>query len=204
MPIVKTTNHNNYQLAVWEISETTTNLICLLKKHTSATVDFQHSKNEVLIKQKIAVKLLLYHFFETYQLFYDEKGKPFLTNGIHLSISHSNNYAVVLLNKTNPCGVDIEKVAQKINRIKYKFLSETELKTINNNDIEQLTIFWSAKEALYKYYGKKEVIFNEHLFVEQLVPKSQLKGIISIKNTPEIIALTAEKINDFVLVYTTS
>lgn len=207
MPVIKTIKNatNHYQLAVWEIAETKEELIFLLKKHTNKKIETFSTKNETLIKQKLATKLLLFRFFDAYHLFYDEKGKPFLNNGTHISISHSNNYVVVLLNNKKPCGVDIEKISAKVSRIKHKFLSEKELLAIDDNNLAQLTLMWAAKEALYKYYGKKEVIFNEHLFVENSISnKNKLKGIITLKNSQTILNLAVKNINDFVLVFTTS
>jgi len=62
---------------------------------------------------------------------------------------------------------------------------------------------WCAKEALYKYYGKKEVIFDEHLLL-QLNPTnlSCLKGEIAIGDFHQHLDLATEKIDDFMLVYT--
>ena len=50
------------------------------------------------------------------------------------------------------CGIDIEKIDGKIEKIKSKFLSDEELK-ITKNDIIELTKYWSIKESTYKLKG---------------------------------------------------
>ncbi len=196
---------NESILAVWKITESVDELRNLLKSFTSIKPLLKKTSNESLIKQQLAIRILIFNFFNQYNLFYDEKGKPFLDNGYSISISHSNEYAAILLDKKNPCGVDIEKISSKVERIKHKFLSKNELTVVskNNNDLELLTKMWCAKETLYKYYGKKEVIFDEHLSLQITdINQSQFKGKIAIGGFNRTLNLVVLKIEDFILVYT--
>jgi hypothetical protein len=62
---------------------------------------------------------------------------------------------------------------------------------------------WCAKETLYKYYGKKEVIFDEHLSLQITdINQSQFKGKIAIGGFNRTLNLVVLKIEDFILVYT--
>jgi len=207
MPLIlnQKSTDNESILAVWKITESIDELRNLLKSFTSIQPLLKKTTNESLIKQQLSIRILIFNFFNQYHLSYDEKGKPFLDNGYSISISHSNEYAAILLDKKNQCGVDIEKISLKVDRIKHKFLSKNELSfaSLYNNDIELLTVMWCAKEALYKYYGKKEVIFDEHLLL-QLNPTnlSCLKGEIAIGDFHQYLDLATEKIDDFMLVYT--
>ncbi|MBW6483129.1 MAG: 4'-phosphopantetheinyl transferase superfamily protein [Vicingaceae bacterium] len=207
MPLIlnQKSTDNESILAVWKITESIDELRNLLKSFTAIQPLLKKTSNESLIKQQLAIRILIFNFFNPYNLIYDEKGKPFLNNGYSISISHSNEYAVILLDKKNPCGVDIEKISLKVERIKHKFLSKKELAIVSksNNDLELLTIMWCAKETLYKYYGKKEVIFDKHLSL-QLNPTnlSCLKGEIAIGDFYQQLNLATEKIDDFMLVYT--
>src|ERR1700716_2841442 len=84
--------------------------------------------------------------------------KPFLANEeFHFSISHCGDYAAAIVSKSKRVGIDIEIPSPKVERIKNKFLSQHELDKFNNTlpttDSRLLTLLWSAKEAVFKWYG---------------------------------------------------
>ncbi|EHQ28317.1 4'-phosphopantetheinyl transferase family protein [Mucilaginibacter paludis] len=95
----------------------------------------------------------------------DEHGKPYLVNmPYHISLSHSFDYAAVMLSKTKAVGIDIELISHKVERIAHKFLNEQELALIEpEHKIEQLYICWCAKEAVYKCNGRKVISFLDHI-----------------------------------------
>lgn len=130
---------------------------------------------------------------------YDALGKPFLEDKTgHVSVSHSHGLLVVALNRLEPVGVDIELMRDKVVRVQHKFLSALELAEANG-EVERLVTFWAAKEALYKYYGLKELDFCNHLRV-QLAP--QFTGEIEKGVYKKRLWLAKEKINQHILVYT--
>lgn len=66
----------------------------------------------------------------------DENGKPILLNLPHkISLSHSYDYAAVMISLEKEVGIDIEIIKEKIDRVKHKFLSDTELAFIEKNII---------------------------------------------------------------------
>ena len=92
----------------------------------------------------------------------DSFGKPHLVNlPGHISISHCWPYAGVVYH-TTPVGLDIEKVQDKLQRIAPKFLDQDELNQ-SVQSLDKLTLRWSAKEALYKLHGRKQLAFKEQL-----------------------------------------
>ena len=99
----------------------------------------------------------------------DVHGKPYLVNlPYHISLSHSFDYAAVMISRSRPVGIDIEQIKEKVERIAEKFLSPRELGFItqDNNRIQQLYVCWCAKEAIYKCYGQKEVSFQDNITLE--------------------------------------
>jgi len=72
-----------------------------------------------------------------------------------------------------------------------------------NNHIEQLYVYWGAKEALYKLYGKRALHFKENLLIEPFEYKGKgvINGCISIGKMKETYSLHYEKISDYMLVY---
>lgn len=81
------------------------------------------------------------------QVVYNEYGKPFIDN-YYFSISHSHNLVGVLFSSSE-CGLDIELVTRRYDKIASKILNEEEIKKyIVNPDI--LIKKWTMIEA----YGK--------------------------------------------------
>jgi phosphopantetheinyl transferase len=101
-------------------------------------------------------------------LIYDAFGKPHLTDGRFISITHSFIFTAIIISKNVPVGIDIEKQRDKILKIAHKFTPIQEYNTIANADalISKLTIVWGAKESLYKIYGKKKLLFLHHIYIE--------------------------------------
>jgi 4'-phosphopantetheinyl transferase EntD len=75
----------------------------------------------------------------------------------HLSISHGAGWAGAMISNT-PCGFDIEPLLPRLLKIQSRFLSEEE-KSHFANDILLLGIAWSAKESIYKWYGKRGLTY---------------------------------------------
>jgi 4'-phosphopantetheinyl transferase len=98
----------------------------------------------------------------------DTHGKPYLVSlPYHISLSHSFDYAAVMISKTSPVGIDIEQVKQKVERIAHKFMSDRERAFIEEkHKAEQLYVCWCAKEAIYKCYGQKEVSFLDNISLQ--------------------------------------
>jgi 4'-phosphopantetheinyl transferase len=99
----------------------------------------------------------------------DEYGKPFLDPQIqHINYSHAKNIIFWGEHESFKIGVDIEYLRPQLAKIKHKFCREDEFEFIpSENEIPYLLAIWSAKEAIYKAYGKKEVDFQKHM---QILP----------------------------------
>ncbi len=154
-----------------------------------------------VLEQK-GTKLLLEHLLNTQDdlLFYDDKGKPFLRNRKeHLSISHSHDYLVILLNEQANTGVDIELIRDKVQGIRHKFLSEEE-QAFCGADTEKMIRLWATKEALYKWYGKKELEFKSDLFVPPHADPNLFEAQVRKNGNVHRFLMHAEKIENYMLV----
>ena len=158
-------------LAVWKIEEREEELLSglQLKQHE---LDFvaSLSKGKRLL-QWLSTRLLLRRMLNTTDYIdcrMDEHGKPYLVNSdYYISLSHTYDYAAVMIGKDRSVGVDIEQVKDKIHRIQQKFLSPPELAMPNVRDNTQgLYICWCVKEAVYKWHGKKELEFRKHIHIQ--------------------------------------
>ncbi len=112
-------------------------------------------------REKLAVRVLLQELCGVTTLFYDENGKPYLSDkSQHISISHTKNFVAVFLHPSFPVGIDIEYRSSRASKLKEHFLTTDEmyLKTADFESYSELC--WCAKEAAYKMLSDKSV----HLF----------------------------------------
>ena len=99
-------------------------------------------------------------------LYKDEFGKPHLIDSPwHISLSHTTGWAAAVLHRSRPVGIDIEPIRDQFRRVVPRVLSDSEIAHAAG-DLNRLAIYWCAKEALYKLYGKRQLTFREHLHIE--------------------------------------
>lgn len=131
----------------------------------------------------------------------DNYGKPYLKNSkFHISLSHSGEYVTAIISKYK-VGIDIQEISKKVEKIKSKFLSKQELKQCDN-DILRLNRYWTAKEALYKGYGKKGLAFIENIIVTPFKKKKnyfKAKGFVKIHDKNIKFSLFSKKIGQSIL-----
>ena len=137
----------------------------------------------------------------------NSSGKPYLENeNCHFSISHCGDYAAVIISEHSNVGIDIEKANQKIEKIKNKFSTIQELELFANHAIDQidsLTMIWSIKEAMYKWYGRSMIDFKNHLCIEriQLNEDFILTECVIKKNNDISVSAVTMMIDGYVLTY---
>jgi len=135
----------------------------------------------------------------------DKYNKPHLVlDNASISLSHASPYVVAILDTEHLCGIDIERLRDKLLPLSPKFLNAPELEMANSN-IEKLAVLWGAKEALYKLHGRKSLIFKDNLFIKEFKFENGLgkfKGVINIQDEHEEYRMFAGRFGDFVLVYT--
>ena len=83
----------------------------------------------------------------------------------HISLSHTPGWATAVWHQTRPVGLDIEPIRDQFTRVVPRVLSPSEI-TDANGQPDRLAVYWCAKEALYKLYGKRHLTFREHLLVD--------------------------------------
>lgn len=135
----------------------------------------------------------------------DEFGKPHLQDSAYqISISHSDGLAAAIAAPVS-VGIDIQKIVTKITRIAHKFLREEERASIQDEThIPHMHLYWGAKEALYKAYGRRELDFKQHIIVQPFSFNGQegtMEGRVEKGNFCAHYRLYFRCINEFTLVY---
>lgn len=119
--------------------------------------------------QHLAGRFLLQYLFPAfpYELIkIADTRKPYLPDEqYHFSISHCGDYAAAIVSRTRRVGVDVEIPGEKVLKIAHKFLSPEEQSLFMQQSVDQqeITRLWSAKEAVFKWYGLGQVDFSEHI-----------------------------------------
>ncbi len=102
--------------------------------------------------------------WSSYTIIADENGRPFLSTSkeeimqhCDISISHSGSLAAAMAVHKGYCGIDIQKVTQKIFKVSNRFCTHDEKQILQDffvlepeNQAAHLTKLWAAKEALRK------------------------------------------------------
>jgi phosphopantetheinyl transferase len=138
--------------------------------------------------QHLAGRYLLKHLFPDFPvelIRVADTRKPFLENeAFHFSISHCSDYAAVVVSRNKRTGVDIEVVTPKVERIKQKFLHPEELEIFDHDNGTEtggrrLTLLWSCKEAVFKWWSYGNVDFSEQIRLQpfELQPSGSLPAL---------------------------
>ena len=121
---------------------------------------------------------------------YNEVGAPVVdTPNAHISVAHGGeSVAVAIANE--PVGVDIEALDRNYERVKSRFMSPAE-EALSEME-EWPAVVWTAKEAIYKLYGKREVDLTEDIRImafdaERMTLEAEVRETKGIKVEAQII-----------------
>ena len=183
------------KLAIWKIEESEDYFLQFVSKQ----YPISHPQKRL---QHLAGRFLLqylYPEFPIHSIKLAASGKPIIEdNSYHFSISHTGGFAAAIVSKSKPVGIDIEQKRAAVVKVIHRFLHQDEIQqikfysnTVNTHqstqnssieeadlfasNIESLILLWSAKEAIYKWWGKGNVEFNEMIRIDSWQQQSEGK-----------------------------
>ncbi len=170
MPLVSIVKNNFGSLVgLWNMTESYDFLKTMLRRQGQYPLP-PHYTHERRIKEWVTVRVLLHEMLPSnyFDIRYNDSGKPFLDSPSgHISISHTHGHVCVMYHPHLNCGVDVELIDERIDRVAKKFIRTDENAFLNSVKLrEQLYVIWSAKEVVYKMYGKKSLDFKLNLRVQ--------------------------------------
>lgn len=146
---------------LWQHEQTERSLLDYARIHYPLTAwgNFANLKGKRL-KERLSVEMLVKQLLgQRAELAHEQSGKPFVNiGGIEISVSHSYNIYGVSLSLLRH-GMDIEQWGNKAWRVHEKFLSAEEEAMLSAfapqlTKEQAATLFWSAKEAVFKAYDQ--------------------------------------------------
>ena len=195
------------RLAVWNIDEPEAYFLAFVPLQNSIT----HPSKRL---QHLAGRYLLQHLFPSFPyhlIKIADTRKPFLPDEqYHFSISHCARYAAAIVSTASRVGIDVEVITNRVAKIKHKFLHTSELRFVHSRPANQqeqlLTILWSAKEAIYKWYGLGEVDFSDMMAISpfRLQESGEMACVFKKKDFSRSLQLRYMVWNDIVLVWVVS
>ncbi|MCD6112847.1 MAG: 4'-phosphopantetheinyl transferase superfamily protein [Bacteroidales bacterium] len=159
-------------LGIWEITESENELLRNINLKEKEKDFFKSLKNSTRRKHWLSYRNIINSFLKNNdtEIYYDENLKPhFLNLDYNFSVSHSGDFAAVILSKKNKVGIDIEQINPRVKKVITKFLNDYEIKNFNSEEnisIEKLYVYWCAKESLLKLYGKKNLDFKKNIIIQ--------------------------------------
>jgi 4'-phosphopantetheinyl transferase len=192
MPLYREWPSDPYSLAaIWQIDEPETFF-------TERTGYRSEIKNEKRRLEHLAGRFLLKHLKADFPLLNikpDIHDKPRIDdNQYFFSISHSYPYVAAVVSPYVECGIDIQVWHPRMELLQRKFLSQRE-QELFKNDPKLITMAWCAKEAAYKWQGRRGVEFADHLVITHFGQEDQKHNItIHLQLTVPKMEITSESI----------
>ncbi|RFM28855.1 4'-phosphopantetheinyl transferase family protein [Deminuibacter soli] len=173
--------NENTKLGIWHITEDAAFFEAKVPSHRDITHPhkrLQHLAGRYLLQA-------LFPGFPYHEMLIADSRKPYLPDEqYHFSISHCGSHAAAIVSRTQRVGIDIEMVTPRVYNIRNKFLHSTEWARVQQaapgqpQQEELLTVLWSAKEAVYKWWSFGSVDFSEAIRLDTFdyAPEGKMNG----------------------------
>jgi len=190
-------------IGIWHIVESENQLLSLFQQPERWTHQMEAITHSGKRCEKLAVRALLNELTgEEKSIDYHPNGQPYLSDqSFNISISHTKNYACIILHPTQKVGIDIEANTPRAAQIQQRFLSPDEYHLANQTSgFVVPLLLWTAKEALYKLISNPDLDFVNHIKVTDIKMDKQLMTVL-IKGINQPFTLFFTIYSDFVLTY---
>lgn len=188
------------RLGLWRISESLDDIFelypCLLSVRDEVFSTYSASRRRLEV---LVVRLLLREMEgDGVLLSHDDDGRPSLSNGHSVSVSHTKGYAAVIISPERGVAVDVERLSDKVGRLTSRFMRDDETAAT----LAVQTLHWCAKETLYKLYPDDKLALTEARVVA--VKGDDFSGFIIAENArrSESVKLSYRVFDDTALTYT--
>lgn len=163
MPIVYKEEDGASTLLLWRIDETPEQLYA--QAAPADRLSCVRFTDEARRCEHLAWRAALRTVLPGAEVEYDGNGAPRIVGGnVFVSASHTRGIAAVLLSDKK-CAVDIEDTGRELSGVSRRYLSEHEALLPESHRDGFNTAVWGAKEALYKYSGRRGLDFRKDIAI---------------------------------------
>lgn len=178
MPLVQTLHPDTSScIYIWDVSEPSEELAVHQAFAGKAILPSDDNRTEHRLQHFYLQRILIEQHFPGVTLNYNPSGKPILTNGQHVSFTHSGKYFGAYFSHAL-CGIDIELSHSKALKVLRKFLNEDEIVFCENWTEELALKMWCIKESSFKVVGREDMFLKSHIFVQEL--PAHHEGIVAV------------------------
>jgi len=207
MPLFKTLTIPNGLIGVWQLTETSIDLLSGFSSEELADSTFQQYKYEKRKIEWLVIRVLIKQLIgQDFTISYFKTGKPILshTRFKQISISHSRDFLTVLIHEYLEVGLDIECMFRNYNPIEKRYLSEAELIQVDKNPLMQC-LYWCAKEAIFKLVPDEGVEFRQQIHISPFNPEldNQFTARFTARNQELSYVLHFQTFSDHCMVWVT-
>lgn len=153
------------QLHLWKIDESSVALRQNLTLRPESELRLEQMKSAEHQKGFLSVRQILQHLgLSDFDLSYDALGKPMLSNGQFISISHAHGFSGIAISNRN-LGLDIEAIKPKVLQIAPRFMDvDLHLKGLSEEvQNQKATVIWGIKESVFKIKNEKGISYPSHI-----------------------------------------
>jgi 4'-phosphopantetheinyl transferase len=193
----------NTEFVIWNATESMDELHALARLSENEVELLDSILLEKRKREWLTTRILLQIVASGSELSHLSNGKPILTNHRGISISHCDNLAGVIVSD-EMVGLDIQRLNEKIKRIARKFCHSDEITRAleSADELTYLTMVWSAKEAVFKYFGERIQFAEEMRMAHFDVHDSKLELSYDGIHGSKRFTLVHDFIDNFHVIYT--
>jgi len=192
---------------IWHITESADELLEIVQPGDPELRTYRSMQHDRRKRHWLACRALAKHLFGPLNaiISYDLHGRPYLDSGNRrISLSHAGEYAAVAYSD-HPLGVDIERISDRVERVKSRFLRDDEMTGISGQYcLEKLYVFWGGKEAVYKLHGKPDTDLRNdihiHPFDYLCTAGQRITATLTTGGSREPYTLYYEKLENYMVV----
>jgi len=156
-------------LGLWQLTDLPAELLALVPEPAHYTQLQPAGRDENRTRQWLAGRALAHALLRELTstptlLRNDPNGRPFFEQlpDYAVSLSHSGEWVAGIVARRGRVGTDVEMVRPKAQKLAPRFLSETERADAGDDEAKN-SLYWSAKETLYKLHSRRGLVFKEQI-----------------------------------------
>jgi 4'-phosphopantetheinyl transferase EntD len=205
-----TTISEHALLGLWHLTETPPSLLSLVPHADHYAAQQPAVRDPTRQAQWLAGRALTHTLLREFtptpaQLHNDDNGRPYLAQlpDFAVSLSHSGQWVAGIVAVNGRVGTDVELIRAKAQKLAGRFLADTE-QADAGDETAKYSLYWSAKETLYKLHSRRGVVFKEQLLLNpfELREAGVLTGHLLLENFRSQHRICYQRLaSDYVLTY---